>query len=206
MLPGGVLSSSAVYSDFVLAKQRAVTKLLDYEDGGIAINDPSEGLLYQEWRGRLIGNDIVLDAPEASPTTIYSASGISEISFTFDQNMRPAVTYVQDGAAKLRWFNTTIEDYEIITLEDSVSPRVVLDDKRTLQSALNDIIWAYIRLGQLCYRQQRDRFLIEYVLHSGPMDGLLLKMGMNAGFRMQFMIGEYVAPTSSGQVSVWIAM
>lgn len=187
MLPENILSSTAVTGDFILAKGLDISSVLDYEDGGIALDDPSEGNQYQVWRGRLVGDDIILDAPEVEPTIIYSASNITEISFTFDHNMRPAVTYVQAGVVKLRWYDTSIPAYNILGFSGAITPKIVMDDKRETQTSNKDMLLVYLQEGKLCYRQQRDRFLIEYVLAEGPYERLL-KIGMNTRLRMQFIL------------------
>jgi hypothetical protein len=100
---------------------------------------------------------------------------------------------VEAGQAKLQWFDTSVGEQVITFLDpDVVTPRVTLDDKRNRQSEIADVILAYVRLGGLYYRQQRDRFLIEYLLDAGPHTGIN-KIGMNKHFRLQFsMMG--VAP------------
>lgn len=187
-LPDNVLSTTSIPFMFTGGRSLSVTKVLDFEKGGIAINDASMGLLYQTWRARLIKNDVVLDAPSVPEFIHFTATGISEISFTFDQNMRPALAYVQDGTSKLRWWDSTVSGYDIVSLPaGSITPRVSMDDKRASQSAISDIILAYIRSGTLYYRQQRDRFLTERSLATGLTTGLI-KIGMNNRFRMQFML------------------
>jgi len=187
MIPGAALSTTPVPDPFVGGRANRTTRLLDYEDGGLAIGDASMGSQYQQWRCRLVGNDVILDAANVAPVTIYSGTGITEISFTFDQAMRHYLAFVQDGIAKLQWYDATLSQVVVTSFgADVKTPRVFLDDKRLGQVASSDVILAYIRLGQLCYRQQRDRFTIEYILDAGPHTGLH-KVGMNSGGRLQFM-------------------
>lgn len=201
-IPNGVLSTQPVPSSFSGARGLPVTNEVDYEDGGAGFNDPSSGQLYQVWRGRILGDDVVLDAPTVPPTVIYSAQGIEEISFTFDQNMRPCLAFVRVGRAYLRWYDSQAQDQVITPLaEDVITPRVTLDDKRTTQTGISDIILAYKRGDRLYYRQQRDRFQIEHdptedmpepertetraMIAAG---GGLIKVGMSSQLRLQFML------------------
>jgi hypothetical protein len=189
MLPDGVLSTIPIQAIFTGARALAVTKTVDYEDGGVALNDPSEGLLYQVWRCRLVGDDVVIGASSVTETILYSATGITEISFTFDQNMRPVLAFVKDGASYLRWYDSLYEEQVVTALDvDVTNPRVTLDDKRILQVAISDIILGYVRAGNLYYRQQRDRFETEYLL-AEEVTSELVKIGMNKQFRLQFMLG-----------------
>lgn len=185
MLPDNTLSSSSIIGSYILAKKYDVSNLLDYEYGGIAVNDNSMGRLYQLWRCRLVGNDVIIDAPEAAPTIIYSAANITEISFTFDSNLQPAIVFVQDSIPKLRWYDTTIPGFDVIEIPYAVTPRIALDDLRESQNTNRDIILGYLKNNSLCCRQQRDRFLIEYVL-TESLYKRLVKMGMSNKLRMQF--------------------
>lgn len=187
MMPDNVLSTVPVNAAFSGARALPVTRLVDYEDGGIAIQDPSKGSQYQRWRGRLLGNDIILDAPEVEAFTVFSGADITEISFTFDQNMRPAIAYVEAGVAKLWWFDTVAGAQVVSTYPGAITPRVILDDKRFTQTSNSDVILGYVRDGALYYRQQRDRFTIERLLDAGPHVGLV-KIGFNVQLRLQFLM------------------
>lgn len=108
-LPGNTLSSSPVPSAFVVPDdaQRADLRI-DYEMGGAAVGDPSQGLLVQAWRAWSDGIDVWC-APDAtlSPVThLLAGSNITEVSFCFDQNMRPTVAYMDDSGCNLYWYDT----------------------------------------------------------------------------------------------------
>lgn len=193
-LPDNTLSSRAVPARFSGARSGATSKTVDYEDGGIAIQDPSEGLLYQRWRARLFnaGKDdafVMLDAREVPEFVWLTVPRMTEISFSFDANMQPAVVYVADGRAYLNWYDSAIPGYTTTALAtDAITPRVSLDDKRWLASngyQLSDVILAYVRGGNLYYRQQRDRYTIERLLKTGVTP--LIKIGLSRGLRLQFM-------------------
>lgn len=186
-MPGDELSTEPRPALFAGSRALPVTRTVDYEDGGIAIQDPSRGSQYQRWRGRLLGENIILDAPEVEAFVALSGSGITEISFTFDQNMRPAIAYVQDGVAKLWWFDS-VPGHQVVTeYPGAITPRVILDDKRFTQTSNSDVILGYVRDGALYYRQQRDRFTIERLLDAGPHVGLI-KIGFNVQLRLQFLM------------------
>jgi hypothetical protein len=187
MMPDNVLSTVPMPAAFIGARALPITKTVDYEDGGIALNDPSRGSNYQRWRGRLIKDDVILDAPEVEEFVLLNGENITEISFTFDQNMRPALAFVQNGVAKLRWFDTVAGAQVITEYADAITPRVVLDDKRITQTSNSDIILGYVKAGKLYTRRQRDRFTIEYLMDDGPHIGLV-KIGLNARLRLQFLM------------------
>lgn len=191
MLPDNVASTVAVPAAFVGARAGPVSKKIDYEDGPIALQDPSQGLMYQRWVARLIGENVLLSARNTPEFVLFTAPDMDEFSFTFDQNARQVVAYVQAGVAKLYWFDSAEGGYVTTTFgANYLNPRVTLDDKRFLATRgyqTNDVIFAYIRNKNLYYRQQRDRFTIERLLRANVPGGLI-KIGFNQQLRLQFML------------------
>lgn len=186
MMPENRLSSRPVPSAFIGARALASHSRVDYEEGPIAIADVTQGLQAQRWRMRLIDSEFFwLDAPAVPEYIAYSAPGTSEISFTFDQQGRLVIAYVQNGMPKLYWYDSALPGFTVLNLPaDAVTPKILLDDKRFTQSSTADIILQYVRGGQLCMRAQNGRFLTEFVLSPGPWTGIA-KMGFNRGLRLQ---------------------
>lgn len=190
MLPDGVLSTTPQPAGFLPPRDAPPQPLVDYEMGGVAISDPSKGLLVKAWRMRWVEGDFILDAPATAPTVVYSADDVTELSFTFDQNMKPFITFVDAVSPKYYWYDSAAGGYQLVNLaSDVITPKCTLDDKRLNQVGVSDIILAYIRAGSLCYRQQRDRFDTEYVLKDN-VGGRLRRIGMNYNWRLQFDIGH----------------
>lgn len=202
MLPEHMLSSQLVLGYYLYPDSIDPDPFKSYELGGIALQDPTQGLEVQTWWARLykdgvtetsnvyIGADLV---PEVS---FFEGTDFTEISLAFDQNMNPFIAYMENGQAKFYWYDTAIEGYTITTLPaNSRSPKCCMDDKRPLETAKNDILIAYMRDDKLYYREERDRYLVEYLLSSGH--GLLdlIQIGMNNKLRVQFALGlqEYPA-------------
>jgi len=190
MIPDYRLSTTSSPADFLGGRALVGNKLLDYETGGIGLNDASQGIDVQIWRGRYIGLDIVLDVPdnpEILPITVLTIAGssITEFSFTFDQLMNPIVAYVQGGESKLNFYDSSVSAYVTVNYGTSVSnPRLSFDDKRDSQLSESDVIFAYIENNSLYFRAQRDRFLTAYLLQTGVKK--LQKIGMNVALEMQF--------------------
>lgn len=187
------LSSRSVPAPILGGRAMSISIKEDFEDGPIDISDSSSGLFYQVWNGiasdqgvRLIkyaGNDEGYD--------VLSQLNITEMSFTFDQNGRPTIAYIQYGIAKIWWYDSTVGGMSTTVIGSGIgSPKIFLDDKRQTQTAISDMIVGYIKQKQLCYRLQRDRFLIEYVLATN-VSGRLHKIGMGNNLRLQFVISNY---------------
>ena len=189
MIPNQSLSSVNSPSEFLPPRDITPFNVLDnYEIGGVALSDPSQGLQVKIWRGQLDGNNIVLSAEGVTPTTVVTDTDITEFQFTFDQNMQPFVAYVAGGAAKYLWYDTQLEDFRTTVLgADHITPRCAMDDKRRTQNAANDIILAYVRNNNLYFRAQRDRYTIEYLLYTGSI-ATVRQVGMTRGNRFQFRI------------------
>lgn len=180
-------------------------RVIDYELGGIALNDGTQGLQVQNWRARLVGNEIrVAPDPYTTETVLVTGAGITQISIAFDQNMNPVVAYVQSGLTKLYWYSTALEAMTTTTFAADVrSPFLCMDDKRNAASLLNinDVLLFYVRTNRLCYRQQRDSYNTERTL--AWFDGAAVtikKAGMNYGLRMQVELVGMQARLATGAV------
>lgn len=161
-----------------------------WEMGGVGISDPSGGLTYQMWHGVLdtTTGTVLLDAPNTPQFVLYSEAGITQMDFSFDQNMKPCLAFTQNGEAKFWWYNTVNLQYETIILgEDNTTPLTLLDDKREGLLGTSDIVLFYLRAGRLYYREQRDRFTIEY---DSSISGIrkLVRVGFTKGLRVQLMV------------------
>ncbi len=169
--------------------------LLDYELGGVGLNDSSQGLRVQTWTLFLNGDDVIVSAPAYPQTILFTRSGITELSLAFDQNMNPFVAFVENDVAKWWWFDTAIPGTTFSTLPaDSRTPRCCLDDKRETQTNSSDIILAYITVNdELKFRMQRDRYGVDYLLQAGVI-GRLIKVGMSTVNRLQFEIQDPFPP------------
>lgn len=190
-LPENALSSIAISAALLPPDNSGGSLVADYERGGLAISDPSLGLNYQDWRCYISGGSNVMIEPLSvgTPTAFFNQAGIEELSFTFDQNMRPAVAYVlAGGTCYLRWFDPVPNQYVTEAFPGGLrSPKLSLDDKRDITLALNsDMLFFYISGSNLCYRQQRDRFTVERVLRENIPSNIRIKnVGMNRGLRVQ---------------------
>lgn len=190
MLPDHVLSTEPIAAQFNFPRNIPKRPLLDYEFGGVDLNDATEGLQVKVWKGEYIEGQVVLSASGVAPVAVLTIAGLKDFSFTFDQNMRVAVAYeLEAGGSHFYWYDTTISAYTTLNLAaGTITPLCCLDDKRELQIPSSDIILAYCRAGALYFREQRDRYQTEYLLHSAVGDRGLIQIGMNRVWRMQFMI------------------
>lgn len=165
MFPQHVLSTTPILGTLLLPNKQP-SEVVSNEWGGVNLNDPSQGLFLKVWTCILVGDDVVLSAPGSPTTVVFSRPNLSEVSLAFDQNMRPFIAFVQTGQSKFYWFDSLIQDFRFTDLPSgSTTPRCTLDDHRQAELSTSDIVLVYIHDGNLCLREQRDRFLIEYILY-----------------------------------------
>lgn len=186
-MPLNILSPDPVAGIFLPPDDRIRTSLLvDYELGGIAIGDPSQGLDVQVWEARVSDNTIQT-RPEGvgSWSDIVSGASITEITLAFDQNMRPSVTFVDNGVASFYWYDADVTNYVTSTFPGATSPVCCMDDKREMEVGINDVLLFYLKDGRVMHRRQRDRYLIEYDLAPIPDGaGRIRRWGMHNELRI----------------------
>ncbi|WP_444897898.1 hypothetical protein [Microbulbifer sp. SSSA005] len=210
MLPQNAVSSLPITTPFIGGAAGPARDITDYEMGGVAIQNPSEGLEYQIWRARILndGTEIVLDAREVDAYTIITGTNITEVSLAFDQNMRPVIAYVESGTAKLCWYDSSQGVQVTTSWPGVITPQVSLDDKRPIQPSASDVIFAYLRSvngeQRLYYRQQRDRYTVEY----DPMQALydeMISQGYSSA-EAQAVYDDYQAKVAASAGLVKIGM
>lgn len=164
MLPDDTLTELDS-SKFLPPRNKTASATECWEIGGIALSDTSEPFKYY-WYGYVKGKAIYLHRSGAEPVTVLAFAGsVTEMSFSFDQNMRPTIAYVENGVAKLYWYDASVAKNVLTLYPNITNPRLSLDDKRKFNIGNSDIIFAYvIDYNRLCYRLQRERYGAEHVL------------------------------------------
>lgn len=187
-MPGNELSTEPVKGAFLPPDDRPFNTMEDFEYGGIAHQDPSQGLLYQIWRVVLAESGIATVQPEnesQSPISVMTQAGAEYISLAFDSNMNMTLAWALGSDVTLYWFDSTVEGFVTTTFQGCACPRLSHDDKREGAGAWSDVMFAYLRDGSLYTRMQRDRYSIE-TLQAEAIENNLTKLGMNVGLRLQF--------------------
>lgn len=194
MLPDNVASSLPLYGGglYLSPDEQVVKPYIDFERAGVAQLDTSQGLLVKNWRLWLEdGRKVMLQPDGGAATMLFEDSGLTEVSFTFDQNMRWSAAYLRFGVLTLRWYDSLVSNHVVSSFGPGRCPRLTLDDKRNENLGNSDVVFAYIKGDDLCYRQQRDRYLVERVLKADLYPGTRLRgIGMNKNLRLQFELVE----------------
>lgn len=189
MLPGdGKLSSQSHPAPFAEPVNRRDEQLVDYEIGGVGLQNPNAGLQVKLWTLRSNGQQVTVEADDVPPALLFTRPGpITLVSLAFDQAMNPHVAFVEAGVAWLWWWDTIANAMTFTSFPGARSPRLGLDEKRPALLSAGDVVMAYMRDDSLCIRYQRERFADEHVLATGYSQELV-SIGMNAAGRFQFML------------------
>lgn len=192
--PHKLESSTACPAYFLRPDDRAREEqglLVDYEYGGVAIQDPSQGLRVRVWK-LWVDVEAVRIAPLdalGSATTLFSGAGITEVTLSFDNNMMPVVAYLQNDDLKLRWFDLSQSPPRYVTDDFGpgiATPYLAFDDKRPQFIGASDVMLFYVRDRKVWVRLLRERWTVEYEWADIPDHaGRILAAGMSRGNRMQ---------------------
>ncbi|WP_427852920.1 hypothetical protein [Stenotrophomonas acidaminiphila] len=188
MLPGGVLSSIPHPAPFAERVNLRSEPLVDYEMGGIGLQNPNAGLQVKLWTLRSNGQQVTVEADDVPPVLLFERLGpITLVSLAFDQAMNPHVAFVEDGIAWLWWWDTVANAMTFTAIDGARTPRLGLDEKRSALLSIGDVVLAYMNQDNLCVRYQRERFGTEHVMSAG-VGQELVSVGASAAGRFQFML------------------
>ena len=190
--PDNILSTPPVPSQWIGAGGEALaSRTWDAVDGPIAEQDPSRGMMYQQWRAYIKDLQVWIEADNRPPSILLPSptNSITDISIAFNQNADLHYAWVDAGTARLRYYDTLTSSMQTMTLPAGVrTPKITLDDKRPTQTGRSDIILSYVKDdNKLYFRMQRDRFGVEYLLSDGPFISIE-RLYMNNGYRLQWLM------------------
>lgn len=171
----------------------------DRERGPIALNDPSEGIRYQDWHlSYSLGSGEFTVTPQTvgSPSVVLTVPNVSQCSLAFDQNGHVNIAYTENGQAKLYWYDTMAGMHTTLVLPfGSVTPTICMDDKRERQSGSNDILLFYTRevagIIKLFHRMQRERYISEHLYLNGA-PPYIYKLGMHNALRVKIGLSQVI--------------
>lgn len=185
-------NDAAIRGSYLAPDHQTKQPFVDWELGGIAIQDPSKGLTYQLWTVRWDPgtNVVTLQAARTGVAVeLFTEQAVTDIALSFDQNMRWCVATRVAGGVNLRWYDSSANAYVITEFPGASSPRLALDDKRDEQvnMGVTDIVLTFIRAQKVYWYLQRDRFLVE---HSHPTvfpaGTVIRRFGMTDKLRLQW--------------------
>lgn len=185
MIPLNTFTAEPIYSPLLDPYSDEFTPFSDRHRGGIAISDGSKGRDYQIWEIRYADGVASIYLEESLiPSYSISIPEPDMISVAFDNNMRPTIAYVISNVGYLYYYDTLTESYSTISISGITSSRARIDDVSDFYNSTSDVLWIYTLGDTVRWRQQRDRYTVEYIV--GAAGGKVIKKaGMNQLRRFQ---------------------
>jgi hypothetical protein len=194
-IPEGRLATDwdSTAGGYAVPEDRRFYAFVNYERGPIDIEDPGQGINYQNWTFSWdSGTGDVTATPETtgSPQVVHNIPACSLISCTFDQNGRVSIAYI-NGNAYLWWYDSVPATKVTTDLGSDIRGiTLYMDDKRTTQLNKDDMLLWYTKPDggstfDLFMRVQRERFQTEHAMASGLEYSNILNSGMNSNLRGQ---------------------
>ena len=161
-------------------KHRHHKMTVAYTQGGPEFANAALGLVGYVWKAYVDEQDQIIVKREDLDELhiITTKQNITQLDLTIDQNMRPFLCYVKDGLPYYYHFNKDDSTHSEVALDPSIKfPRCELDMRENHNIPQSDIILAYTRDGNLCYRLQRERFGKEYIIATDPKKTMVWRIG-----------------------------
>ena len=155
--------------------------------GGVALRDTTEPADKYVWDMYVVDGTEVFIGKDLSHELLFTVDNpITWLSFCFDINMNPTVTYVSGGKSYLYFFDTSLNDVNTIELADAYTPNLVLDETRQFNINNATILLAYLKQGKLMVRFQHERFQQEHELYTPKRNKMLWRIGKTVSERIGF--------------------
>lgn len=184
MIPSNAFTITPIVSTFQEPYNQQYHKLSQNVLGGIAINDASAGRQTQIWNVAYNGAFINVKTESGPVVFSLAQADVQTVSLAFDNNMGLVIAWTTTGGAKLYYYDSLTSQYIIRDFPGIESCRVCVDDARDFYTASSDVIFSYTLGGNLYWRQQRDRYDIQYLI--GATAKTLIRAAPNVGNRLQF--------------------
>ena len=152
--------------------------------GGAAIGNASQGRDTQYWKVKYAGAIISVGIYAQLPVFTLAVTGIETVSLAFDNNMGITLAWQIGSTSTIYYFDTIALAYITKTFTGTTSCRICVDDERSFNNANSDVIFAYTTGSSLHWRQQRDRYDVEYTV--GPTTKKIRRLAPNSNRRLQF--------------------
>ena len=184
MIPGNSFTSPPVVSQFIYPYSNQYFPLSQDVLGGLAIGNSSLGRQLKVWNVSYNGAFINVK-PEDGPVAFsLAAAPVTSVSLAFDNNMGLVLCWTTGTGANLYYFDALTSQYVTRNFLGISSCRVCVDDARDFYLANSDVIFSYTLTGGLYWRQQRDRYDVQYLI--GATTKTLVRAAPNVGNRLQF--------------------
>lgn len=179
------LTPNPMPEDFQYVVRGERDQLIDFEQGGIALNDGSEGTDVQLWSGIYLDGGFRLSAPSVAATTVYSTPNVTRFAFSFDQNMQPVLAWMDPAGSHVRFFANT-GHFQVLDLETgAVNVCMSADTNDPRSTIIRNVILAYNVGDALMARVQVESYATPHVLR-GAYQYALTACGPGTAYRYRY--------------------
>jgi hypothetical protein len=185
MIPANAFTAVPQPTSFQAPYNEPYTPLQQVVRGGTAIGDASAGRQVKDWIATYAAGTIVVK-PVGDVVAAFAmmAADVLTLSLAFDNNMGIVLAWKTPTGANLYYYDTLTSAYITRVFANIESCRVCVDDARAVYNANSDVIFGYVRTGNLYWRQQRDRYDTERLV--APTLRQLKRMAPSVTNRLQF--------------------
>ena len=171
------------YSKFLAPYNEPYTPFSQNILGGTALNHGEDGRMVKIWNISYTDGIMRLKPEDGDVVWARGEPGIKSISCAFDNNMSQVIAWRKETGCGLYYYDTIAQQFAVTEFPDATGCRVCVDDPRDSYNAQSDVMFIYTAGNRLYYRQQRDRYKIEYFI--GNTNRVLKRAGPNQGYRLQ---------------------
>ncbi len=186
-VPLNTWTDPAVYAPFLPPIDDPIYDPLSMRaTGGVALGDGSQGREVQFWTCSYDGANINVVPEIPGPSFALPVADVLSCCLAFDSNMAVAIAYTKADGAYLYYFNSLTSSFQTLFLTGVTSCRVAVDKTTEFFNAQSDVIFAYINASNVVnWRQQRDRYAIEYTIGPALSSRPMARMGPTTDNRLQ---------------------
>ena len=158
------------------------------EPGG-SVDLKNQWWVFEERDGDVF-TDPYVDKNTPPQTYLFTSGEVKTLAATFDQLKRPLVFFDTGSELRLWWYDPTLEEHTLTPFGEGSDPFATFDIRYSPSNQKSDALIFYLRNGGIYYRQQRDRYAVEYATPVTTGAYRILRADMTVDWRLQILYKE----------------
>lgn len=125
-------------------------------------------------------------------TYLFTPTPMTSVDCAYDQQNRLWVCYICDDTVYLYWYDSLAQQMVTTNFGAASQAFLLADDVRfeAVSTNANTVVFVYLRDSTVYYRDQQDRFTIEYTAAVLPAGHYILQVGMTSATRLEIRVAE----------------
>lgn len=184
MIPANTITPTPIVASYQYPYELPYNPFRQVVLGGTALGDAAAGRQVKLWVVEY-AYGIISVGPDNGPVELTLAvPDLLSVSLAFDSNMGVVLGWQSTTGGNLHYFDIELNSYVTKPFPTASSCRVCVDDARDFYSSQSDVIFAYTATDTLYWRQQRDKYEIDYIV--GATTKKLIQIAPSTANRLQF--------------------